>query len=545
MKWCWMGYSSLMRVRSMPLVILAATAAATAGGCSSSSPDDDASGGKGGSSTGATGAGASVGVGGTGVGGTGVGGTGTGGAGGLGGGISVTGGASGSGGSAGDIAECAGDISKAELLPLDIYVMLDSSGSMLDLAAGATKWSAVSRALTTFLTDAGSAGIGVGLQFFPRQDPSVPPECTSDAECGTHGPCFLRFCQSAGPDIFPCGGAADCIGEDDTDFGPCTPLTYCWSEVDLVLCHSDADCPVAGDCVPFNQCSDNPDYACKVAGVRCGTPAEGLGTCEAFNPPSFCVHSTDCSNAAYAAPAAEIDVLPAAADNLRATIEGHAPAGDTPTAPALAGAIDHAKEWATAHPDHKVVVLLATDGLPTECIADPVNDPSGITGVVEAATAGVDGSPSVPTFVIGVFASTDVDARPNLDAIASAGGTEAAFLVDTDQNVEAGFLAALDAVRGTRLACEFAIPAPAAGKTLDYQQVNVRFTDAANQATLFYWSSVDDCDPATGGWYYDVDPAEGTPTSIIACPASCHTFQAATNGSVEIQLGCTTVTVVK
>jgi hypothetical protein len=42
-----------------------------------------------------------------------------------------------------------------------------------------------------------------------------------------------------------------------------------------------------------------------------------------------------------------------------------------------------------------------------------------------------------------------------------------------------------------------------------------------------------------------VDPTHGTPTSIIACPASCAAFQAATMGTVEIQLGCTTVVDVK
>ncbi len=541
-----MRYCSSMRVRIGALVILTGVTTLWAAGCSSDSLNDGSSGGKGGGTlTGGTGAGASAGAAGTDTGGIGTGGSG-GDVGGTGGGITVSGGASGAGGSGGSggIAECAGDISKAELLPLDIYVMLDSSSSMLDLAAGDTKWAAVSRALSAFVTDAGSAGIGVGLQFFPLADPTVPAECNADAECGTHGPCFQHFCQNAGPDIFPCAGAADCIGPDDTDYGPCAPLTYCWSAMDLVLCHNDAECAGPGDCVPFNQCSMNTDYSCKMAGVRCGTPAEGLGTCQAFDPPSFCVHSSDCSPAAYAAPAAEIAVLPGAAGDIRRTIEGHTPEGDTPTAPAVAGAIEHAKAWATEHPDHKVVVLLATDGLPTECIADPENDTSGIAGVVEAATAGVEGSPSVPTFVIGVFASTDTDARPNLDAIAEAGGTETAFLVDTGQNVEAEFLAALDSVRGTRLACEFAIPAPAAGKTLDYQQVNVRFTDAGNQQTLPYWATADDCDD-TGGWYYDVDPSQGTPSSILACPASCEAFQAATNGSVEIQLGCKTVTVVK
>ncbi len=100
-------------------------------------------------------------------------------------------------------------------------------------------------------------------------------------------------------------------------------------------------------------------------------------------------------------------------------------------------------------------------------------------------------------------------------------------------------------MRGARLACEFAIAAPAVGKTLDYAQVNVRFTNAGNPQTLFFRATVDECDPDAGGWYYDVNPADGTWTSIIACPASCDAFQAATEGSVEIQLGCTTVIDVK
>src|SRR5258708_1024807 len=52
---------------------------------------------------------------------------------------------------------------RAEKVPLGTYVMLDSSGSMDALAAsGQSKWAAIVAALTTFLRDPSSAGLGVG-----------------------------------------------------------------------------------------------------------------------------------------------------------------------------------------------------------------------------------------------------------------------------------------------------------------------------------------------------------------------------------------------
>jgi hypothetical protein len=108
-------------------------------------------------------------------------------------------------------------------------------------------------------------------------------------------------------------------------------------------------------------------------------------------------------------------------------------------------------------------------------------------------------------------------------------------------NVEQELLSALATIRGAQLACEFQIPEPEAGKTLDYSQVNVEFTDAGDSETLFYWPDPDDCDETRGGWYYDVAPGAGTPSKIVACPASCARFQNAANGSVSIALGCATV----
>ncbi len=59
--------------------------------------------------------------------------------------------------------------------------------------------------------------------------------------------------------------------------------------------------------------------------------------------------------------------------------------------------------------------------------------------------------------------------------------------------------------------------------------------------TIYYVVDAAGCDPMTGGWYYDVDPAMGgTPTKIIVCQETCDSF--GLGGQVDIQLGCTTET---
>lgn len=57
---------------------------------------------------------------------------------------------------------CAATASKAEQVPLGMYLMIDKSGSM----QGAN-WTAVTNALKTFVDQPEAAGIGVGLQYFP------------------------------------------------------------------------------------------------------------------------------------------------------------------------------------------------------------------------------------------------------------------------------------------------------------------------------------------------------------------------------------------
>jgi hypothetical protein len=465
-------------------------------------------------------------------------------------GIMLSGGTAGSdsGGAAGSSSVCGGDDFDAELLPLDLYLMLDSSGSMLDEANGTTKWQAIQSALDRFLEDPASAGIGIGLQFFPLESPDAPETCQSNADCGTFGPCLQKFCRGAGPDFYWCDNESECITTDNVNLGPCVPLTYCWSQLTTtnpvpVLCHDDADCGQVNDCVTFNECSENTDYSCREVGATCETSSgDEFGICQRFDPVSQCAHTTDCSAPSYATPAAEISMLPAAAPALGDVIVAKEPEGNTPTAPALEGALAHARAWATAHPEHKVAVLLATDGLPTECIADRAGDPSGITGVAAVAAAGVTSSPSISTFVIGVFSPEDLadGAEDNLHRIATAGGSDRAFIVETDRDVEQDFLKALDEIRGTRLPCEFQIP-KGNGNSPAFDQVNVVHSAGGEQTTLYYWPSAAACDPDTGGWYYDVDPQAGSPTKIIACPASCALFQSSTDARVSIRLGCATV----
>ena len=171
---------------------------------------------------------------------------------------------------------------------------------------------------------------------------------------------------------------------------------------------------------------------------------------------------------------------------------------------------------------------------------------AAINSIATMASTASKAQPSVPTFVIGVFAPTDVGAQQNLDAIAGAGSTGKAFVINTSQDVTTGFLDALNSIRTTALACEYGVPQPDAGQ-LDYSAVNVRYTDGAGKVSsvLYSGGNAASCTDK-GGWYYDVDPAAGgTPTKIEICPVSCNTLKADKKGQVNILLGCKTESIVR
>jgi len=242
----------------------------------------------------------------------------------------------------------------------------------------------------------------------------------------------------------------------------------------------------------------------------------------------FALNGLSCTDTDYATPEVEIAPLPGVASKITASLAAHAPSTVTPTLAAEEGAIEHAQAWAKMHPDDAVIVLLATDGDPDSCnlLPDPV------TPVANAAMAGFMGTPKIATFVIGV--GSDL---ANLNQIAAAGGTTSAFIVDTSMNVQTQFLAALNSVRGTALGCQYKIPAPTSGSTIDFSKVNVQFTNNGKQTIFPQVSDKSKCPSSGNAWYYDNNT---TPTQIILCTTSCGAVSV--GGEIDVLTGCQTIT---
>jgi hypothetical protein len=388
-------------------------------------------------------------------------------------------------------------VQQAEMLPLDMYLMIDRSLSMIEdtSVAGTTKWDAVVQALTAFANDGDSVGIGVGLQYFPPNSP-----CTSNDQCGASY-CYLSACNNV-PSPQPCQSDADCPGQ------------------------------VVDSCAPIGRCGSS---TCTNVGGLCG----GTTDCVAVTS-SVCAMDDFCPVELYSDPAVALELLPDVSPALVSSLGSMAPAplpyGFTPMGPALQGAVDYAKSYTTANPTHTVIAVLATDGLPTRCA------PSSSSGLAAIAGVAAQTAPAVRTFTIGVFAQDDTEGQATMQAIADAGQGQA-FVIDPNENVAEQFIAALNAIRGSALACEFDLPDPPDGQDLDFAKVNVVYTDGEGiETTLLYVENLEGCDPTAGGWYYDVDPAGGgTPTKVIVCPATCDEFKQSLGGEVSIAVGCATV----
>ena len=143
--------------------------------------------------------------------------------------------------------------------------------------------------------------------------------------------------------------------------------------------------------------------------------------------------------------------------------------------------------------------------------------------------------------MIGVFAPQEqMLAQSNLDALAVAGTTGKAFLINTSQDVSAQFLATLNTIRTMALTCEYGIPKPDGGD-LDYGAVNVRFTSGTGQtSTIGYAGGASGC-AAAGGWYYDVDPVTRAPSKIQLCPTTCTSAKSDPKAQINVLFGCKTV----
>lgn len=93
---------------------------------------------------------------------------------------------------------------------------------------------------------------------------------------------------------------------------------------------------------------------------------------------------------------------------------------------------------------------------------------------------------------------------------------------------------AMGVVAGVPVACEFAIPPPPAGMTIDEGAIRVTYTAGDMTSTnLTRAASAAECTATS--WYFD-DPA--APTSIVLCPDLCRTVQLDAGARLDIGLGC-------
>jgi hypothetical protein len=142
--------------------------------------------------------------------------------------------------------------------------------------------------------------------------------------------------------------------------------------------------------------------------------------------------------------------------------------------------------------------------------------------------------------VIGLLDPADLETgRTALTELARAGGSGMPFILSPAGDLTQRLQEALDKIRGDALPCAYTIPKDRAG-SIDFGKVNVAWKTGAAAENIPYVGGAQKCDATRGGWYYDVDPAGGTPTQVLVCPASCARIKGEA-GQVELRFGCKTV----
>lgn len=109
------------------------------------------------------------------------------------------------GGSDAELPGCATESYAGDVIPLDIYVLLDRSDSMLDADVnGLQRWSAITQAIKNFVDLQGNAGIGLGLGYFPvAMSKPLPSACNTADDCFPYtaqcvpitGCCYGNLCN--------------------------------------------------------------------------------------------------------------------------------------------------------------------------------------------------------------------------------------------------------------------------------------------------------------------------------------------------------------
>jgi hypothetical protein len=171
----------------------------------------------------------------------------------------------------------------------------------------------------------------------------------------------------------------------------------------------------------------------------------------------------------------------------------------------------------------------ATDG--------PNNSASAFTSAVQAL------DPSFNALVVsGIYCFTECPeaaaiGEVYIDLVSQTGGVAGDLCL---QDFATVFDALANAVIGaSRLDCEWTIPEPPPGETLDPALVNVQYTPSSSSVaeTVFHQDSSATCG-GNEGLHYDDNSA---PTQVIACPATCTRLQSDENAKLDVLFGCETL----
>ncbi len=235
-----------------------------------------------------------------------------------------------------------------------------------------------------------------------------------------------------------------------------------------------------------------------------------------------------CSVPDYKIPAVSLMLQPQAAGPVGIALDAQQMAGGTPMVPLLEGLTQYLA--GVAKPGRKPVIVLATDGVPDDtCLSTGSGARANtLENAVAVADTAFKGNPSIATFVIGVGGELTA-----LNAIAAAGGTTSATLVDTAGNAQQALLDAFEKIRRTAIPCDYDIPAG----TIDPKSTNVTYTSGGKVTSLFFVGNEAGCAKATNGegWYFD---DEAAPKKVVLCAALCSSVKNDDEGSVDLVFGC-------
>jgi hypothetical protein len=252
--------------------------------------------------------------------------------------------------------------------------------------------------------------------------------------------------------------------------------------------------------------------------------SDGIRVGMLYFPIDFPPDGVVCNAMHYETLAVPIGPLPQQAQSIVESIDSQLPnGGSTPMYGALEGTLIAATIEQMAQPNHKVVVVFASDGDPNSCSGQQNNIPV-IADMVKTAHE----MSGIETYVIAISGASIM----NLDQLAAAGGTTKAY--DVTGNIDE-FSQKMSEIRATALACEYIIPPPPANEPFELDKVVVKYVaEDGTTAEIPKSDNALDCGQMPG-WYFD-DPVQ--PKKITLCPASCEMAHLDKLGRVDVFFGC-------